>query len=241
MTIPGLSEDLIRQNATAESFRRGQDYHRRQAVISLERDNDALEAQVQGSDREPYQVRITFDQKGITDAECSCPYDWGGWCKHIVATLLACRPQPKRPARSRTGLDTEQREEFESTRREVCDILHSLDGMRRSQAYWYVERVVEQVRQSLHEVEILLVDGEWERALVVLEAITTAYIADWACLDDSDGFAGGFFADLGRVWSQALSIDELTPAERRKWRRRLECWQNEISPYGMEGVFEARN
>jgi uncharacterized Zn finger protein len=64
MTIPGLSESFIRQNATAESFRRGQDYHRRQAVISLERDDDALEAQVQGSGHEPYQVRITFDRNG---------------------------------------------------------------------------------------------------------------------------------------------------------------------------------
>jgi len=238
MTIPGLSESFIRQKATAESFRRGQDYHRREAVISLERDDDALEAQVQGSDREPYQVRITIDQKGITDAECSCPYDWGGWCKHIVATLLACLPQPKRTTRSRIDLDPEQREEFDSTQREVSDILHSLDGMRRSQAYWYVERVVDQVRQMLHEVEVLLVDGEWERALVVLEAITTAYIADWTCLDDSNGFAGGFFADLGHAWSQALSIDELTPAERRKWRRKLRRWQSKLSLYGIEGVFE---
>lgn len=238
MTIPGLSESFIRQKATAESFRRGQDYHRRQAVISLERDDNTLEAQVQGSGREPYQVLITFDQSGITDAECSCPYDWSGWCKHIVATLLACLPQPKRATGSRTDLDPEQREEFESTRREVSDILHSLDGMRRSQAYWYVEREVDQVHRLLHEVEVLLVDDEWERALVVLEAITTAYIADWTCLDDSDGFAGGFFADLGRVWSQALSMDQLTSAERRKWRKRLRRWQNEISPYGIVGVFD---
>jgi hypothetical protein len=238
VTIPGLSEGFIRQEATAESFRRGQDYHRRQAVISLVQDDDALEARVMGSGHEPYQVRITFDQNGITDAECSCPYDWGGWCKHIVATLLACLPQTKSATRSQTDLDPQRQEEFESIRRQVGDILHSLDGMRRSQAYWHVEQVVGQVRQLLHEVGVLLVDDEWEQALVILEAITTAYIAGWTCLDDSDGFAGGFFGDLGHVWSKALSMDELTPAERRKWRRKLRRWQNEISPYGIDGVFE---
>jgi uncharacterized Zn finger protein len=123
MAIPGLSAGLIRQKATAESFRRGQDYHRRHAVISLERDDDVLEAQVQGSGREPYQVRITFDEKGITDAECSCPYDWGGWCKHIVAALLACLPQSRGATRSRSDLDPQQREEFESIRREVSDMM----------------------------------------------------------------------------------------------------------------------
>jgi len=27
--------------------------------------------------------------KGDIEASCTCPYDWGGYCKHIVATLLA--------------------------------------------------------------------------------------------------------------------------------------------------------
>jgi hypothetical protein len=236
MTIPGLSEGLIRQRATPASIHRGQEYHRHETVLALVQGDDTLESQVRGSGQEPYRVRITFNQKGITHAECTCPYNFGGWCKHIVATLLTCLSPPEKPRRPR-DLDRQQQEEFESIRRQVIDILHSLDWMRRSQAYWHVERVVNQVRHMLHEVEILLMDGERERALVALEAITEGYIADWTCLDDSDGFAGAFFGDLGRVWSEALPMANLTPAERRKWRRKLKRWQNEISLYGIVDVF----
>jgi len=50
-----------------------------------------LEVRCTCHDREmsdPYQVRIIFDADGIREATCSCPYDWSGWCKHIVAMLL---------------------------------------------------------------------------------------------------------------------------------------------------------
>lgn len=39
---------------------------------------------------EKYKVLITdFKTGGSIEAECSCPYDWGGICKHRVAALLA--------------------------------------------------------------------------------------------------------------------------------------------------------
>jgi uncharacterized Zn finger protein len=104
MKIPALSEAAIRQYVTAQSFQRGQDYYRQGAVISLVQREDELQAQVEGSQYTPYQVRITFDAGGITGAICSCPYDWGGWCKHIVATLLACLHEPEE-IESRPGLE----------------------------------------------------------------------------------------------------------------------------------------
>lgn len=33
-------------------------------------------------------MTVSFHTGGVY-ADCTCPYDWGGWCKHIVATLLA--------------------------------------------------------------------------------------------------------------------------------------------------------
>src|SRR5947209_1755066 len=90
-----LTEALIRQNAAAESVQRGRQYFREGAVASLVRRGAAIEAEVEGSEPAPYRVRVGFDEGGITDAECSCPYDWGGWCKHIVATLLACLEAPE--------------------------------------------------------------------------------------------------------------------------------------------------
>jgi len=50
---------------------------------------------VEGSDFEPYRVLITRDENGDWEADCTCPYEWGGWCKHIVATALAYLRDPK--------------------------------------------------------------------------------------------------------------------------------------------------
>ncbi len=97
-----------------QSFRRGQEYYQDSAVISLVRRGSVLQAEVEGSQPEPYQVRLVADAAGITEASCDCPYDWGGWCKHIVATLLACIDEPEsveeRPTVEEmlTGLDREQ-------------------------------------------------------------------------------------------------------------------------------------
>ena len=40
-----------------------------------------------GSEWDPYQVGVIFLGGDFT-ASCTCPYDWGGYCKHVVATLL---------------------------------------------------------------------------------------------------------------------------------------------------------
>jgi uncharacterized Zn finger protein len=36
-----------------------------------------------------------LDAKGIAETACTCPYDWGGICKHIVALLLAYVHNPQ--------------------------------------------------------------------------------------------------------------------------------------------------
>ena len=48
-----------------------------------------LFAEVSGSEWQPYRVGVTITDDSFT-ASCTCPYDWGGYCKHIVATLLTC-------------------------------------------------------------------------------------------------------------------------------------------------------
>lgn len=85
-----LTEGLIRQHSAPESFQRGQQYYRDGAVRSLVRRGGVIEAEVDGSAPGPYQVRVTFDAGGVTGAACTCPYDRGGWCKHVVAALLMC-------------------------------------------------------------------------------------------------------------------------------------------------------
>lgn len=95
MSIPRLSETTLRRQATTQSFERGEDYYQSGAVGRLQQRGNTLQAEVEGSEVEPYTVCLTFGDSGVTDADCSCSYDYGGWCKHIVATALACLREPE--------------------------------------------------------------------------------------------------------------------------------------------------
>ena len=83
-----ISKETIRALASAESFTRGQSYFDDGAVSDLLQRGDRLTAEVEGSEFEPYQVSIRMHGDGVADAHCTCRYDWGGYCKHIVAVLL---------------------------------------------------------------------------------------------------------------------------------------------------------
>jgi uncharacterized Zn finger protein len=86
--LPKLKTSDIRRLASSESYSRGEDYYESGAVISTIRRGNTIIAEVEGSQYEPYTVSIVWDKGGIKDTECTCPYDWGGICKHIVAVLL---------------------------------------------------------------------------------------------------------------------------------------------------------
>jgi uncharacterized Zn finger protein len=43
----------------------------------------------------PYRVSAQLRPGGLVTAHCTCPYDWGGICKHIVALLLAWAHAPE--------------------------------------------------------------------------------------------------------------------------------------------------
>jgi len=90
-----ISEATIQRYCSEESFHRGREYYLQGSVTCLVRRDQELRAEVAGSQLAPYGVRVVFDEAGIVDASCSCPYDWGGLCKHIVATLLASLHEPE--------------------------------------------------------------------------------------------------------------------------------------------------
>lgn len=94
MTLPKLTLSTIKRYATDKSFSRGQSYWKSGAVISLTQRQNTLQSEVEGNDPEPYRITVDFDSGGITNANCSCPYSFAGWCKHIVAVLIACVEAP---------------------------------------------------------------------------------------------------------------------------------------------------
>ncbi len=91
MKIPGLTASSIESYAAEGSYERGREYVDSGAVVSVRRTGPGhIEAHVKGGHMMPYTVVVRHDDKGVAEVECSCPYFAGGWCKHIVASLLAC-------------------------------------------------------------------------------------------------------------------------------------------------------
>ena len=81
-----LSLEDIKALCTDTSFMRGLEYFQMGNVTDLGQFGNKITATVEGT--RDYTVTIRKDKKTIT-ATCTCPYDWGGYCKHIVATLIA--------------------------------------------------------------------------------------------------------------------------------------------------------
>ncbi len=90
-----ITEDDIRDLATEQSYERGEDYYYDHSVTGIQKRGGALIADVVGSSYEPYHVTVELIDDEIGDTSCTCPYDWGGICKHIVAVLLSYLHQPK--------------------------------------------------------------------------------------------------------------------------------------------------
>ncbi len=81
--------DRIRELCTDASFARGEIYFEEGRVRIKDASPTRIEATVAGTDH--YQVEVDLTD-GIA-ATCSCPYSFEGYCKHIVATLLAVRDE----------------------------------------------------------------------------------------------------------------------------------------------------
>ncbi len=94
MPLPNLTPATLQHHATEQSYSRGESYFRSGAVVSFTQRQQTLQAEVEGNEVTPYRVTIDFDGGGVTHTDCTCLYEFGGWCKHIVATLLACIHQP---------------------------------------------------------------------------------------------------------------------------------------------------
>lgn len=88
--LNGLTEKELVEWAGSTIVSRGKSYVASVSELSQTEDG-RLVAWVFGSDEYVTTVRRTG--KGEFDFTCTCPYDYGGPCKHVVAVLLAAREQ----------------------------------------------------------------------------------------------------------------------------------------------------
>jgi uncharacterized Zn finger protein len=227
MALPKITESTIHAGTTPESFRRGEEYYREGALSNIAIQGALLSGECAGTYAPYYRVQVELDEAGIADASCTCLYEYGGYCKHIVALLLAYLHHPKsfavrkEPAELLTDLDQndltailtkliqeqpdlydrietmmsvpskskkkrKKKVDIEVYRRHILGIVHSLDGMRMSEAYWHVGGLANQLRE-VQESAVKFLDAEdagtaLEILLVLLEEGSRAI----EFIDDSD-------------------------------------------------------
>ncbi len=275
MALPKITESMIRAGAEPESFRRGEECYRDGAISNAAIQGTLLSGECAGTYAPYYRVQVELDEAGIAEASCTCPYEFGGYCKHIVALLLAYLYHPKSfaarkaPAELLADLDhndlvailtrlmQEQPElcdriealttapsrsgkkrkkvDIEVYRRHIIGIVHSLDGMRMSEAYWHVGDLADQLREVQQSAAKFLDAGDAKTALEILIVLLEEASRAIEYIDDSNGELGGYVGELGTPLAEAILSMELSQVERMKLTSKLEKLIKYAGDYGMEG------
>ena len=253
MALPKITESMIRAGAGSESFHRGEEYYRDGAISNTVIQGTLLSGECVGTYTPYYRVRVELDEAGIAEASCTCPYEFGGYCKHIVALLLAYLHHPKsfaaRKASAEFLADLEHNDlvailakliqeqpelydriealtfvpsrprkkrkkvDIEIHRRHIIGIVHSLDGMRMSEAFWHVGDLANQLREVQQSALKFLDLGDAETALEILLVLLEEASRAIEYIDDSNGELGSYVGGLGTLLVEAILSKELSLVE----------------------------
>ncbi|HYH87050.1 MAG TPA: SWIM zinc finger family protein [Pyrinomonadaceae bacterium] len=281
MAAPKLTEAVIRAGATDKSFQRGRELYRSGAISNAWIQGQSLSGECEGNESPFYKVRVELDGGGIRTATCTCPYDFGGYCKHIIALLLAYAQRPKQfsvrrepaelladltreqllalvtkllreqpdlyewvetaltlPASGKAKSKTAKRKQVDTAvyQRRVRGIMHSLDHMRMSEAYWHVGGLVGELN-SVRQSAIQFLDaGDAESALQILLALIKESHDGFEYIDDSNGELGDFLSGVGETLAEVILSLDLNEDEREDLASDLDELHDQLSDYGIEGL-----
>ena len=136
-----LTEEIIRGRASDQSYQKGHEYFRSGAIYNPSWESMAggilLTAQCEGSTAPSYRLHVELDAGGVRSASCTCPYDWGGDCKHIIALLL---------------MYLHKRDEF-SEQKSLKDLLA---GLEKDSLLHLINRLVERNPDLYDEIEMAI-------------------------------------------------------------------------------------
>jgi len=126
-----------------------------------------------------------------------------------------------------------------ATHKQASKLLHSLDRMRRSEAYWHVEEVLLGLDAMVEACTLRAAGGFTSDALESLGGLTAAYAEEWRLLDDSGGGPGGFWYRLGDAWAELLGLPDVEEPVRAMWRKTLRGYETELVKIGLVKPLEA--
>lgn len=126
-------------------------------------------------------------------------------------------------------------------RRRVRGIMHSLDGMRMSEAYWHVGGLVNELRSVGQTAMEFLNAGDAATALQILLTLIEESHDGIEYIDDSNGELGGFFDEVGEMLAEVILSSELNKTEQNSLLTDLNKYHDQLSDYGIDGLSIAVN
>jgi uncharacterized Zn finger protein len=247
--LPKLTESHVRELAGERSFERGKSYYRQGAILEPVRLGMELRADCAGSEDEPYQLSVALTEDSIGEASCTCPYDWGGLCKHLVALLLAYVHTPEAfrviPPMKQVLAERSKEElitiidEMIKREPELISVVE-LSAATRSAKSVDVETYRRQVQRALrqsrpHAIEKelralrdaaarLAKAGDWLDAGAVYHVLlveTVDHYDEELQMMDEDGDIAVIVDELAQGLSQCLKESSANSATRRAWLEAL--------------------
>ncbi len=231
-----ITLEQIRNRADSKSYNRGQGYYEEGAIHHPIKRGNTLEADCEGT--MTYHVKVEFDGKGIQKAKCTCPYEFGGDCKHIVALLLMYVHEPKSFVEQdevQKSLQNRSKEELIKIIEQMIamypDLVHfldrpakakpiSLDTFRRNlsralkkYSSWE-NREAETVAASLMKTaKQISIQGDWQTASAIYSLILEEILHTDGFYDEEGGFytsIESIFDDLDTCLAQpAIANDDI--------------------------------
>ncbi len=146
----------------------------------------------------------------------------------IALPVAAAKEKAKAPKRKKVDVQV--------YRRQTRSILHSLDHMRASEAYWHVGDLAGGLRGVQDKAMTFLDAGDAEPALEILLALLDESQDSFEDIDDSDGELGDFLNGVGEKLAEVILSLDLDEDRRKDLLSDLDEWDGNLSNYGVDGL-----
>lgn len=256
-----IREAYVRRHASRRSFERGREYWNNRAVTIISNHSHRIEGEVEGSDWAPYRVEVELDESGDPMAACDCPYDSEGWCKHVVAVLLAVAAERKAGAQEGDSIPDQLASLVDFEREAlIAEAFREVPEFATFVQRWFSKTLPDGSGEASRRDMLALArtrdlsagnafDGNLEKlfdralsaldcdrvaqAMATLEKVTSAAAREYETLDDSDGEFAEFVRSLGRAWIDAAIMLDGDARKSKPLARRVAGWKDGFDEYGV--------
>ncbi len=161
--------------------------------------------------------------------------DLSDWLEAAIPEPDASRPRKTAtakaaPPKRKKKIDTEV------YRSRVRGIMHSLDYMRMSEAYWHVGGLTEQLGDVEKTAMEFLEAGDAETAFRILMTLLEESQDGFDFIDDSNGELGSYLDDLGKTLAEVILSLDLDEEQREDVLSDVDEIHGKLSDYGVDGL-----